>query len=154
MLSYVRHHFNFYLIIIFFILNACQFQEPSNNHGILFLENRSEKLTLNSSNTNDVLKIIGYPHSKSINNENEWIYIERILTKGEYHKLGKNILKANNILVLNFNKYGILEKKTFLAKKDKNDLSFSKNKTQNIKTNKSFIENVLNSVKQKMYKNK
>jgi outer membrane protein assembly factor BamE (lipoprotein component of BamABCDE complex) len=154
MLSYVRHHFNFYLIIIFFILNACQFQEPSNNHGILFLENRSEKLTLNSSNTNDVLKIIGYPHSKSINNENEWIYIERILTKGEYHKLGRNILKANNILVLNFNKYGILEKKTFLAKKDKNDLSFSKNKTQNIKTNKSFIENVLNSVKQKMYKNK
>ena len=33
--------------------------------------------------------------SKSIDNENEWIYIERVLVKGEYHKLGRNILKSS-----------------------------------------------------------
>ena len=39
--------------------------------------------------------------------------LERVLTKGEYHKLGKNILKSNNVLILEFDKYGILKKKIF-----------------------------------------
>ena len=42
-----------------------------------------------------------------------WIYIERIFTKGKYHKLGQNILKENNVLVLTFDKYGVLKKKIF-----------------------------------------
>ena len=39
----------------------------------------------------------------------DWIYIERVLTKGEFHKLGQNVLKENNVLVLTFDKYGILK---------------------------------------------
>ena len=35
----------------------------------------------------------------------------RVLSKGEYHKLGQNVLKTNNVLVLNFDKYGILKNK-------------------------------------------
>ena len=97
------------LIFVFFILIGCQLQEPSKNHGIVFLENRSNKLVINQSNQNDVLKIFGQPHTKSIDNKNKWIYIERVLTKGKYHKLGKNVLKSNNVLVLKFDKYGILK---------------------------------------------
>ena len=110
----INIHILIFLIISFFILNNCQFQEPSQNHGILFLENRSKKLIVNSTNKNDVLRIIGYPHSKSVKNENEWFYMERVLTKGDYHKLGQNVLKTNNVLVLNFDKYGILSNKIFL----------------------------------------
>tara|TARA_B100000963_G_scaffold347456_1_gene353808 strand:- start:6112 stop:6576 length:465 start_codon:yes stop_codon:yes gene_type:complete len=139
------------LISILFILNGCQLQEPYKNHGIIFLENRSKKLVLNSSNKNDVINLIGQPHSKSFNNENEWIYLERILTKGEFHKLGQNILKANNVLVLNFDKYGILEKKTLLDKNDKNKLTFSKKITKNELSQKSFIEKFFSSLKSKMY---
>ena len=91
-----------YILSFFILLLGCQLKEPQQNHGILFLENRSEKLDVKSSNKNDVIKVIGQPHSKSIDNENEWIYIERILTKGEYHKLGRTVLKTNNVLVLNF----------------------------------------------------
>ena len=69
----------------------------------LFLENRSNKLVLNTSNKNDVIKIFGEPHTVSFKNDNEWIYIERVLSKGEYHKLGQNILKTNNVLILSFN---------------------------------------------------
>tara|TARA_B100000963_G_scaffold361067_1_gene394688 strand:- start:2738 stop:3073 length:336 start_codon:yes stop_codon:yes gene_type:complete len=108
-------------------------------------------LIVNKSNKNDVIKVIGQPHSRSINNENEWFFIERTLTKGEYHKLGKNVLKANNILVLNFNKYGILEKKTFLEKEDKNEVKFSKKVTNNELTKKSFVERFLSSIRTKMY---
>ena len=133
---------------------ACQLQEPYKNHGIVFLENRSNKLTINTTNKNDVLNIIGQPHSKSINNSNEWFYIERVLTKGEYHKLGQNILKSNNILVLNFDKYGILSKKTFLNKEDIKKIDFSKKTTDNQLTQKSFVERFLSSIRTKMYGNR
>jgi len=154
MLFFYRYHFKKILFIIFFILNGCQFQEPTKNHGIVFLENRSEKLILNKTNKNDVLRIIGQPHSKSINNDNEWIYIERVLTKGEYHKLGQNILKANNILILNFDKYGILKQKNLLDKEDIKKINFSKKKTDNTLTQKSFVQSFLESVRTKMYGNR
>ena len=135
----------------FFILIGCQLQDPNINHGIVFLENRSNKLIINSSNKNDVLKFIGQPHSISINNKNQWVYIERVLTKGAYHKLGQNVLKTNNVLVLNFDKYGILREKKLYDKNDKKLIKFSKNKTNNELTQKSFIEKFLSSIKAKMY---
>ena len=75
------------------------------------------------------------------------------LTKGKYHKLGKNILKTNNILVLNFDKYGVLKIKEFLDKEDLQKINFSKAKTENELTKKSFVEKFLSSIKQKMYSN-
>ena len=86
--------------------------------------------------------------------ENEWIYIERTLTKGEFHQLGKNVLKKNNTLVLKFNKYGILSNKKLYDKDDLKKMSFSNKKTKNEITQKSFIEKFLTSVKNKMYGNR
>ncbi len=97
--------------------------------------------------------MMGKPHSTSINDDNTWFYIERTLTKGKYHKLGKNILKTNNILVLNFDKYGVLKIKEFLDKEDLQKINFSKAKTENELTKKSFVEKFLSSIKQKMYSN-
>ena len=138
----------------FISLIGCQLQDPYNNHGIVFLKNRSEKLIVNQSNKNDVLNIVGQPHSKSINDDNEWFYVERVLTKGEYHKLGQNILKENNILVLKFNKYGVIKEKTLLNKDSKNKILFSQNETKNELSQKSFIERFLSSVRTKMYSNR
>ena len=150
-----KYHFkNILLLLVFIILNACKFQEPLQNHGILFLENRSEKLVLKVSNKNDVIKIIGYPHSKAIDNNNEWLYFERTLTKGEYHKLGRTVLKTNNVLVLNFDKFGILQKKKFLNKESKKKIAFSEQTTTNQLTKKSFVESFLSSIRKKMYGNK
>ncbi len=140
------------LIFIFFILYNCQLQEPTKNHGILFLKNRADKLAVNKSNKNDVIQTIGQPHSKSISDEDNWIYIERVLTKGEFHKLGQNVLKTNNILILTFDKYGVLKKKDFLDKNSKKKISFSENQTINDISQKSFVEKFLQSLKSKMYK--
>ncbi len=151
---FFKNHKNILLILIFNILINCQLQESSKTHGIVFLENRSKKLIINESNKNDVLKIIGNPHSKSINNEDEWFYVERILSKGAYHKLGQNILKENNILLLKFDKYGILEDKILLSKKNKNEIKFSNKNTKNQLTQKSFVEKFLSSIRTKMYGNR
>ena len=151
MFFYIKHHINKILIMILFILLGCQLQEPVQNHGILFLENRANKLVNNTSNQNDVIKILGQPHSKSIDDQNMWIYIERTLSKGKYHKLGKHTLKENNVLVLAFNKFGVLENKIFYSKKDMKKMSFSDKTTENELTKKSFVENFFSSIREKMY---
>ena len=147
----IKNHISFFLVFSFIILINCQLQEPYKNHGIVFLENRAKKLLIDTSNKNDVVKIIGQPHSKSIENSNEWIYFERVITKGEFHKLGQNVLKSNNVLILTFDKYGILKNKQFLDKNDKKKIVFSKKKTKNEMTQKSFVERFLSSVRTKMY---
>ena len=150
----IKYHFNKTLLIIFFILINCQLQDPDKNHGILFLENRSNQLVINKSNQNDVIKLIGQPHSRSITNEDIWIFIERTLSKGKYHKLGRHVLKTNNVLVLTFNKYGILSSKDFYNKEDIKKIKFAKKETQNELTKKSFVESFLSSIKAKMYGNR
>ena len=149
-----KYHKNIILSFIFIILISCSLQEASKNHGIIFLENRSNKLIVNKSNKNDVIKIFGHPHSKSISNENEWFYIERILVKGDYHKLGRHILKTNNVLILKFDKFGILKSKEIIDKKMKKDIVFSKKETKNDIGQKSFVERFLSSVRSKMYRRK
>ena len=145
---------NKFLLFLFLLSVACQLKEPNKTHGITFLENRSNKLIIDKSNKNDVIKIIGQPHAKSINNENIWFYLERNLTKGKYHKLGRHVLKDNNTLSLSFNKYGVLINKRFLDKESINNIAFSKKNTENALTKKSFITNMLSSVKEKMYGNR
>jgi len=146
-----KNHKNLLITLIFLILTNCQLKEPAKNHGILYLENRSKLITLNKSNKNDIIKIIGQPHSMSTFDENEWIYFERVITKGEFLKLGKNVLKSNNILILKFDKFGILERKEFLDKSDINKLTFSEKTTNNNLKQKSFVTRFLSSLRNKMY---
>ena len=148
-----KFHNNLLYLLVFIILISCKLQEPLKTHGIIFLENRSQKLVLNKSNKNDVIRIMGRPHIKEDEINQSWIYLERILSKGKYHKLGKHILKENNVLVLNFDKYGVLKNKQFLKKEDLKKLEFSQKITENELTQKSFVQKFLQSVKQKMYSN-
>ena len=145
---------NIILYSIFFILVACQFQEPTNKHGILYLENRANQLAINKQNKNDVIRLLGVPHTKSIDDSDQWIYIERVLTKGDFHKLGQNVIKSNNVLVLKFDKYGILKDKIFLKKDDIQKLAFSDKETSNELSQKSFVQKFLTSLRDKMYKKK
>lgn len=137
------------MLSFFFFLTNCQVN--TKNHGILFLENRYNILAVNESNTNDVIKIVGNPHTKSISDENTWIYIERILTKGKYYKLGQNVIKTNNVMVLTFDKYGVLKAKDFYDKKRIADIKFTKEITENNLSDKSFVEEFLQSIRTKMY---
>ncbi len=127
-------------------------QEPKKFHGINYIKNRENVLIIDKSNKNDVIKLIGSPHSKSISNKNKWFYFERTITRGKMHKLGQNILKENNILEIEFNKYGILISKKIYTKKNMNDLKVSKRETLNTVSQKSFLSSFLSSVKQKMYR--
>ena len=150
---FFKYHFKI-IIILSIILSGCKVQDPLKSHGILYLENRAKKLTINKTNQNDVVRIIGQPHIKSELESNSWIYLERTLSKGKYHELGRHKLSENNVLVLDFNKFGILKGKEFLKKEDINKIKFSKKETENDLSKKSFVQSFLQSIKQKMYGNR
>ena len=152
----INIHKTFLLFIIFLtFLTSCQLRKSTNSHGILFLENRLNTLKVNTTNTNDAIRIIGLPHAKSIDNSKDiWIYIERVTGKGKYHKLGKPVLIKNNVAVLEFDKYGVLKDKKIFNKEDINKMKFSDKNTENVMTKKSFVDKFLSSVRSKMYGNK
>jgi outer membrane protein assembly factor BamE (lipoprotein component of BamABCDE complex) len=134
-------------------LSNCQKNKIIKTHGIFYLENRAVLLKVQTSNRNDVIKILGKPHSKSLHEQNTWIYIERTRTKGKLLKLGRNVLLNNNVLVLKFDKYGILEEKLFYDKKEMNEYKFAKAETENKVTRGSFVKSFVNSLRQKMNAN-
>ena len=119
----------------------------------MYLENRQDLLKVNDSNKNDVIEKLGQPHSKSIKEENTWIYIERTKTKDKIYTLGKDVLVNNNVLVVKFNKYGILEEKLFYKKENMKDYKFSKVETSNEIKRGSFIQSFIQSLRQKMRQN-
>jgi len=134
-------------------LSNCQKNKIVKTHGIFYLQNRAVLLKVQSSNRNDVIKILGKPHSKPLHEQNTWVYIERTRTKGKLLKLGRNVLLNNNVLVLEFDKYGILEEKLFYNKKKMNEYKFAKAETENIVKRGSFVQSFVNSLRQKMRAN-
>ena len=140
----------FYFLIILFLVISCQRHEVIKTHGIAYLENREKLLTVNKSNKNDVIEIFGQPATKGMDDDNLWIYIERTRTRGKLLKLGRNYLKKNNVLILEFDKYGILAKKEFYDKEKMNKVNFAKNITENDLKKENFIYSFLSSIRQKM----
>tara|TARA_B100000795_G_scaffold191746_1_gene146258 strand:+ start:209 stop:685 length:477 start_codon:yes stop_codon:yes gene_type:complete len=148
---YRKHIRIFYIIFFSFFLTNCQLNEPKKSHGINFLDNREKLLIIGATNKNDVIKIIGNPHTVSIKKADIWIYFERSISRGKLIKLGQNVLKKNNILELEFNKYGVLSKKKFYNKDDMKKVLYSKKETINNVSQQSFMGKFLSSVRQKMY---
>ena len=146
-----KHYKLLYIIFICFFTSNCQLTPVSKTHGINFLENRAKLLTVKDSNKNDVISKIGTPHTKSIKNDNVWVYFERKIVKGKLLKLGKNITKKNNVLVLQFDKYGVLETKDFYDINSMNKVAYSKQSTENTVEKNSFVREFLSSLRQKMY---
>ena len=142
---------NIYLLsIILFLITGCQQNEVIKTHGIAYLEKREKLITVKKSNKNDIIAIMGQPSTKGMVNDDLWIYIERTRTRGKLLKLGQNYLKKNNVLILEFDKYGILEKKEFYNKEQMKKISFAKDITENELRKENFIHSFLSSVRQKM----
>ena len=146
-----------YLYISFIILlfvNGCAQKEVTQTHGIAYLEKREKLIIVNKSNKNDTISVLGQPSTKGMTDDNLWIYIERTTARRSLFKLGRNYLKKNNVLVLEFDKYGVLSNKEFYNKEKMKKISFAKNVTENEIRKENFIEGFLSSVRQKMEQRK
>ena len=138
-----------YNFIFIFIL-SCSLNKVVNHHGVHFLEKKYEKLTINKTNKNDIIKILGEPSTKSSFDDNVWLYLERKKVNQSIFKLGKRRIEKNNVLVLKFNNFGILENKNFYDIEKMNDIKFSEEITESGYSKNSFVYSFLTSLREKI----
>jgi len=141
-------------LFIFFILSlfisACTLKKIERHHGVHFLNKKQEKLTINQSNKNDILKLLGSPSTKSTFDNDLWIYIERKTDNSSLTKFGNERIIVNNVLLLEVNNMGLLASKEFLDLTKMQDLEFAKQTTVSQYKKKSFLYDFLSSMRQKI----
>ncbi len=138
----------FFVFLFLFTLN-CSSNKVSNNHGFKSLQEKFKKITINKTNKNDMLKIIGPPSSVSNFNKNKWLYIERMKTNQSIFKLGIKKINKNNILIVEFNNKGILKNKKILKLNDMNDIKYVKAITEKDFKQNNILFNILSSLREK-----
>ena len=139
-----------YIILFSLIVANCSFKKVVKHHGVPFLEKKQETLIVNKSNKNDIRKLLGYPSSTSKFDNDIWIYIERKQTQSNLKHLGRMKIYKNDVLVLEINNYGILQKKEFYNQDDMNKLKVAKDKTETSFSKRTFIYDFLSSMRQKI----
>ena len=141
---------NYIIIILFIFIVNCSGNKVSNYHGVKLLEAKYDKIEINKSNKNDLIKIIGPPSSISEFNKNKWFYIERLKSNQSLIKLGNQKIKKNNILIIELDNKGILKKKELLNLDNMNDIKYSKSITTKEFKDDKFLSGVFNSLREKI----
>ena len=140
------------LYIIFFslVVTNCSFKPVVKHHGVPFLEKKQGSLIVNKSNKNDIKKTLGLPSTTSKFDNDIWIYIERKQTQSKLKNLGRMKIFKNDVLVLEIDKYGILQKKKFYNKDDMESIKIVEATTEAGFKKSSFIYNFMSSMRQKI----
>ena len=139
-----------YIIFLSLIVANCSFKKVVKHHGVPFLEKKQASLIINKSNKNDIRKLLGNPSTTGKFDTDVWIYIERKQTQSQLKNLGKMKVFKNNVLVLDFDQYGILLNKEFYNIDDMKNIDKVKSTTETGFDRKSFIYDIFSSMRQKM----
>ena len=140
----------YFILFIFLFTLSCSINKVKNNHGVLLLEKKFNKIQINKSNSNDIINIFGPPSTKSTFDNNVWIYIERKKENRSIFKLGNQKIVKNNVAILEINNKGILEKKEIYDLNNMNKYKFSEDVTENTYEKDSYIYGVLTSLREKI----
>jgi len=144
----MRKLFIFFIISLF--ISACTLKKVEKHHGVNFLNKKQEKLTVNKSNKNDILELLGSPSTKSTFDSDLWIYIERKTENSSLTKFGSERITINNVLLLEISNMGLLKKKEFLDLANMQELKFTELTTENSFTKNTFLYDFLSSMRQKI----
>ena len=140
----------FILLTLLIFISNCSLRKVEKHHGVYNLKKKSDKLELFQTNTNDVIINFGIPSTKSLFDNDVWIYIERKFTTTKLSSFGKENLLVNNVLVLEFNTMGMLVKKELLDIDKMNNLIISDDKTSVVNRKDTFVSNFLTSLIKKI----
>ena len=144
----MKNLFLFLIITLFF--SACNLNKVEKYHGVQFLNKKQEKLTVNQTNKNDIIKLLGPPSTKSTFDNDLWIYIERRTDTSSLLSFGKDRIIVNNVLLLEINNKGVLEKKEFFDIDKMEDIQFTETITTTFDKKNTFVYDFLSSMRQKI----
>ena len=138
-----------YLLLLIFIVN-CSGNKVTNYHGVKLLDKKIDKIEINITNKNDLIKLIGNPSTVSDFDKNRWYYFERLKTNQSLIKLGNQKIKKNNVLIVDLNDYGIVKNKKLLIIDDMNDVKKISAITEKDFENKDILYGVFSSLREKI----
>ena len=140
----------FILAFILILIANCSGNKVSNYHGTKSLQSKYDKIQEKTTNKNDIVKLIGPPSTISDFDKNKWFYFERLKSNQSIFKLGSQKIKKNNILIVKFDKNGLLKNKQILNLDNMNDLKYFNKETQKEFKNNNVIYNVFSSLREKI----
>ena len=139
-----------YIFLFAFVVSNCSFKKVVQHHGVPFLEKKQKSLIINKTTSNEIREILGAPSTQSKFDNDVWIYIERKQTQSKLKNLGKMKIFKNDVLVLEIDNYGILQKKEFYNMDDMKKIEIVKDTTQASFARNSFIYDFMSSMRQKI----
>ena len=140
----------FLLFTITLLVYSCSLKQKVDQHGLKNLNIKKNEILVNTSNKNDILKILGYPSTKSLFDNSIWIYFEKEKVSNTIFKIKSKKIIKSNVLVLELNDRGILIKKDFYDMNDINKLDFSEATTEDTFSKRGFVYDFLSSMRQKI----
>jgi len=140
----------FILLLITLFFSACSLKRVQKHHGVHFLNKKQEKLTVNQSNRNDILELLGSPSTRSTFDNDLWIYIERETKRPSILVFGQEEVIINNVLLLEIDNMGILHKKEFLDVTKLENIKFTERVTESQYKQRTFLYDFLSSMRQKI----
>ena len=138
-----------YFILLIFIVN-CSGNKVSNYHGSKILDDKFNKIEINQTNKNDLVKLIGPPSTTSDFDKNKWYYFERLKTNQSLWKLGKQKIIKNNILIVEIDGSGVIRSKKLLDLNNMNDLKYFKKTTKKDFEQDNFMYSIFSSLREKI----
>ena len=147
MALFINNHFKKYCFLIFIILIGCNLQEPSQNHGVLFLDNRVDKLTVSTSNMNDAINVLGEPHNKSVNDDKELAICSISRSAVNYRHISQRLKNDKEIVKLATDKSATIYKDLPIKYRDDSKIALEairrdpgnlKHTSPRLKDNKDF----------------
>ncbi|MCI5053983.1 MAG: hypothetical protein MRY23_04100 [Pelagibacteraceae bacterium] len=125
---------------------SCTLNKIDNVHGVSNLKNKIKLIKINSTNKNDISKILGPVPIKN-EEENRWTYFEVRETKTKY---GKRDIYINDYTEIYFDKYGLVNKIEFYDLTNMKNIKFAKDKTKSLGVKDTFSKNLLSSTRKRM----
>ena len=139
-----------YIIFLSLIVTNCNLKKVVKHHGVPSLEKKQSSLSINETNKNDILRILGNPSTKSKFDNDVWIYIERKQTQSELKNFGRMKIYENNVLILEIDNFGVLRKKDLYDKNDMKNIKLVDATTESGFKRNAFVYDFMSSMRQKI----
>ena len=136
-------------LLILFVSN-CSTKKLENNHGLMNLDKKKDKIIVGKTNKNDVINLLGPASTVSTFDDDIWIYIESKKINRSIFKLGSQKLDKNNTLILEFSERSLVKNIEFIDINKMNDINIADKKTEKAYSNNSKLYSILTSLREKI----
>ena len=136
-------------LLILFVSN-CSTKKLENNHGLVNLDKKKDKIIVGKTNKNDVINLLGPASTVSTFDDDIWIYIESKKINRSIFKLGSQKLDKNNTLILEFSERSLVKNIEFIDINKMNDINIADKNTEKAYSNNSKLYSILTSLREKI----